>query len=169
MDVLLVRHAKAEAREVFVLRGVEDALRPLTREGSKEMHRLARALQGLLPRIDAIATSPLRRAQETAEILAARYGGKVQLLPRLAPGHAPDEVLHWLRSQGDQTCVALVGHEPDLGRLASWLLVGGEHGFLPLKKGGACLLRFAAGVDAGRAELVWALPPAVLRQLAKAS
>lgn len=167
MDVLLVRHAKAEAREVFALSGADDALRPLTREGGKEMRRLARALQGLLPRIDVIATSPLVRALQTAEILAARYGGKAQPLPRLAPGHAPEEVLNWLRSQGDHDCVALIGHEPDLGLLAAWLLTGDEHGFLPLKKGGACLLRLAGGIDAGRAELVWALPPAVLRRLAK--
>lgn len=165
MDVLLVRHGKAEEREVFALTGAEDALRPLTKAGAKEMRVLARALHIVLPQIDAFASSPLLRAVQTADILAARYGGRAQQLPQLAPGHEPAQLLSWLHSQGDSQCVALVGHEPDLGLLASWLLAGGKRGFLPLKKGGACLLRFADGIKSGRAELVWALPPRVLRAL----
>lgn len=166
MDVLLVRHAKAEEREIFALTGAEDALRPLTRRGAKEMRKVAKALHHLLPQVDVLASSPLLRALQTADILAARYGGRVLQLPQLAPGHEPAQVLTWLRSQGDNPCVALVGHEPDLGALASWLLAGGKHGFMPLKKGGACLLRMNDGIKDGKAELVWALPPALLRDLA---
>ncbi len=166
MDVLLVRHARAEEREIFALTGAEDALRPLTRGGAKEMRKVARALRGLVPRIDVFASSPLLRAVQTAEILAARYDGKVLQLPQLAPGHEPAQVLTWLRSQGDQQCVALVGHEPDLGVLASWLLAGGKQGFMPMKKAGACLLRFTGGIKGGKAELAWALPPGLLRELA---
>jgi phosphohistidine phosphatase len=167
MDVLLVRHGKAEEREEFARTGAEDALRPLTRAGVKEMRKVAKALRGLLPQIDVFASSPLLRAVQTAEILAQRYGGKVQTLPQLAPGHVPVDVLSWLHSQGDNPCVALVGHEPDLGMLAAWLLAGDAHGFMPLKKGGACLLRFAGAIGDGRAELVWALPPGLLRELAE--
>lgn len=166
MDVLLVRHAKAEEREIFALSGADDALRPLTRAGAKEMRKVAKALHRLLPQVDVFASSPLLRAVQTADILAARYGGKVMQLPQLAPGHDPAQVLTWLRSQGDNACVALVGHEPDLGMLASWLLAGGRRGFLPMKKAGACLLRFAGGIKDGKAELVWYLPPGLLRELA---
>ncbi|WP_127478142.1 phosphohistidine phosphatase SixA [Sulfurivermis fontis] len=169
MDVLLVRHAKAEEREIFALTGAEDALRPLTKSGAREMRKVARALQRLVPRIDVLASSPLLRALQTADILAARIGGKAVQLPQLAPGHAPGQVLTWLRSQGDNPCVALVGHEPDLGVLAAWLLTGGQGGFLPLKKGGACLLHFKDGIKEGKAELVWAMPPAVLRRIGKSS
>lgn len=165
MDVLLVRHAKAEEREIFALSGEEDALRPLTRPGAKEMRKVARALHHLLPQIDVFASSPLLRALQTADILAARYGGKVLQLPQLAPGHDPTQILTWLRSQGDNRCVALIGHEPDMGSLASWLLSGGKHGFMPLKKGGACLLRMGESIKDGKAELVWALPPGLLRDL----
>jgi len=166
MDVLLVRHARAEECDIFALSGEEDALRPLTRAGAKEMRKVAKALRRLLPQVDVFASSPLLRALQTADILAARYGGKVMQLPQLAPGHDPAQVLTWLRSQGDNACVALVGHEPDLGALASWLLTGGKRGFLPMKKSGACLLRFAGGIKDGKAELVWYLPPGLLRELA---
>lgn len=166
MDVMLVRHAKAETREIFALTGEEDALRPLTKPGAKDMRKVAKALHGVVPQIDVLASSPLLRALQTADILAKRYGSKLLQLPQLAPGHDPAQVLTWLRSQGDNACVALVGHEPDLGVLASWLLTGGRRGFLPLKKGGVCLLRFAAGIKEGKAELVWALPPGLLRDLA---
>ena len=166
MDVLLVRHARAEEREIFVLTGAEDALRPLTRGGAKEMRKVAKALRGLVPQIDVFASSPLLRAVQTAEILAARYDGKVLQLPQLAPGHEPAQVLTWLHSQGDYQCVALIGHEPDLGGLTSWLLAGGQRSFTPLKKAAACLLHFAGGIKDGKAELVWALPPGLLRKLA---
>lgn len=167
MDVLLVRHAKAEEREIFALTGEEDALRPLTKAGAKEMRRMTKALHRVLPQLDVVASSPLLRALQTADILVDRYGGKVLQLPQLAPGHDPAQVLTWLRSQGDQQCVALVGHEPDLGNLISWLLAGGKRSFIPLKKGGACLLRLAGGIKDGKAELVWALPPGLLRELSK--
>lgn len=169
MDVLLVRHAKAEEREIFALTGAEDALRPLTKAGAREMRKVARALQRLVSRIDVLASSPLLRTLQTADILAERVGGKVVQLPQLAPGHEPGQLLTWLRSQGDNPCVALIGHEPDLGVLAAWLLTGGQHGFLPLKKGGACLLRFNDGIKDGKAELVWAMPPGLLRRLGKSS
>lgn len=169
MDVLLVRHAKAEEREIFALSGEEDALRPLTKAGAKEMRKVAKALHRLVPQVDVFASSPLLRAAQTADILATRYAGKVVQLPQLSPGHEPAQVLTWLRSQGDQQCVALVGHEPDLGMLASWLLAGSKQGFMPLKKAAACLLRFGGGIKDGKAELVWSLPPGLLRELAEQS
>jgi phosphohistidine phosphatase len=63
--------------------------------------------------------------------------------------------------------IALVGHEPDLGELATWLLSGRLDNWMPLKKGGTCLLEFIDEVEAGEAELCWLLKPKQLRQLAK--
>lgn len=165
MDVLLIRHAKAEERESFALTGADDALRPLTKTGTRQMRRIAEGLHSLVPRIDAIASSPLLRAQETAEILAATYGRPAVPLPPLAPGHPPSELLLWLRSQGDNQTVALVGHEPDLGLLASWLLTGGRRSFMTVKKGGACLIRLEHGIKGGGGVLAWLLSGRQLREL----
>lgn len=165
MDVLLLRHARAEERELFALSGNEDALRPLTRAGAKRMRGAVRGLRRLLPHIDVIASSPLLRAVQTAEIVADGYGGKAVQVPQLAPGHAPSALLPWLRSQGDAGVVVLVGHEPDLGALASWLLAGGERSFVPLKKGAGCLLRLAGGIKSRNGELLWAMTARQMRAM----
>lgn len=165
MQLLLLRHALAEEREEFALTGADDELRPLTRKGRKQMRLGARGLHVLVPRLDVIASSPLLRAQQTAEIVAREYGSKVVELPQLGPGQQPASVLHWLQSQGDAEVVALVGHEPDLGLLAAWLLTGSKRGFLPLKKGGACLIEMNGGLKQGNGVLQWSLPPKQMRAL----
>ena len=52
MELLLVRHARAEEREVFAISGADDALRPLTREGAARMRDVAAGLHRLLPDLD---------------------------------------------------------------------------------------------------------------------
>jgi phosphohistidine phosphatase len=167
MLVLLVRHAKAEARSLPGL-GPEngDARRPLTDAGRKRMRRAAKALQGQVPALDVIASSPLLRARETADILAARYDDMavVDLMP-LSPGGSERELLDWLREQSQDTVVALVGHEPDLGLLASWMLTGKKSAFAPLRKGAACLIRFDEAPTAGHGVLEWMLTPKLLDKL----
>ncbi|HEX2091644.1 MAG TPA: phosphohistidine phosphatase SixA [Longimicrobiaceae bacterium] len=168
MQLLVIRHGIAEDRTEFARTGQDDSFRPLTREGSRRMRRAARGLRRVVPRLGLLATSPLTRAVQTAEILADVYGGmELTEIPELAPDAHPSILLDRLRSlQVDPAePVALVGHEPDLGRLASWLLSGQGRSFLPLKKGGACLLGFEELPEAGQAVLRWALAPGQLRRL----
>jgi phosphohistidine phosphatase SixA len=61
--------------------------------------------------------------------------------------------------------VAIVGHEPGLGRVTSWLLAKSERSFIEIKKGAALLLSFPDAVDAAAATLLWSLTPAQLRGL----
>lgn len=166
MRVLLVRHAIAEARERFARTGRDDTERPLTALGRRRMHRAAAGLLRVLPKVDTIATSPLIRAVETAAVLASAYGiANVQELMQLSPGRRSVELLNWLRKQLSDDVVVVVGHEPDLGRTASWLLCGMPESFLPLKKGGACLIEFDDAIEAGAAKVVWVLRPRDLRGL----
>lgn len=168
MKVLLIRHAIAEEREVFARTGKEDGLRPLTRVGRRKMRRAAKGLRVVVPKIDVLATSPLTRAAQTAELVAGAYEGlRAVQVPALVPGKPPQQLLQWLRGQPAGATVALVGHEPDLGTFASWLLTGLQESFLPMKKGGACLLAFDKDVKPGRAVLRWSMRPAQLRKLAR--
>jgi phosphohistidine phosphatase len=113
-----------------------------------------------------IATSPLRRARQTAEIVAAGYAGiDTVSLPALSPGAAPLAVLAWLRAQPADATLALVGHEPDLGLLAGWLLSGKQSGFVQFKKGAAALIEFADAPAAGKGTLAWFLTAAQLAEL----
>jgi phosphohistidine phosphatase len=112
-----------------------------------------------------LAASPLVRAQETAAIISERYDAMpVTELAPLAPGGSKQAVLDWLNDQPESATVALVGHEPDLGILASWLLSGRKESFMSLKKGAGCLIELTDRPEAGAGKLVWLLPPAALRK-----
>lgn len=165
MQILIIRHAKAGQRAMLGFLGKKDTARPLTDAGRKDMRKVAKALSALLPGIDLIASSPLVRARETADIVSRRFDDiPVRELASLAPGGAKEEVLAWLREQKPSATVALVGHEPDLGMLASWLLNGSEESFLTLKKGSACLIEVTEKPAPGSGRLEWLLPPATLRK-----
>ncbi len=169
MKLLILRHAIAEEREDFARTGKDDRLRPLTDEGRKKMKQAARGLKGLVPEIDLLATSPLTRAAQTGAVLDSVYGGLREVeIGELAPDASPVEFLAWLRLQRQQgvETVAVVGHEPSISLIVSWLLTGTEKRLFSFRKGGACLVEFAGEVGAGTASLLWALTPALLRELA---
>jgi phosphohistidine phosphatase len=105
--VYLVRHAKAEPQGA----GRDDERR-LTRDGRTRFTALVGALADRL-RVTRVVTSPLVRARQTAEILAAATGAAVEEEPRLASGcSGPRELLAMLRGAAPGT--ALVGHNPEI-------------------------------------------------------
>ncbi len=111
-----------------------------------------------------MATSPLVRAVQTAEILAAAYdGAAVEQVPALTAGGDPKAVVDWLRGRRAGDTVAVVGHEPDCSILVSHLLTGSGDSFVQLKKGSVCLLEFADRPAAGEGLLRWVLAPKQLR------
>ncbi len=166
LKVLVIRHGIAEDRKAFGRTGQPDSVRPLTKEGRRKMRGSARGLFHMMPRLDVIVSSPLARAVETAEIVGRQFDLRAGRLAALAPGKPGATVLGWLQDQPDRSVVALVGHEPDLGQFVSWALTGLRESFLPMKKGGACLLEFRGEVKPARAKLIWAMRPAQLRSMA---
>jgi phosphohistidine phosphatase len=162
MILLVVRHAIAEDHSA----ALPDELRPLTKEGRAKMRKAALGLVEEVPELDALGTSPLERAKQTAEILRKAYGKKVdaESLKGLLPDARPDEILPWLKKQ--RGTAAIVGHEPHLSRTVGYLLSGHEDGFLDLRKGGACLLEFTEEPRPGGAQLLWHMKPSQLKRLA---
>lgn len=129
------------------------------------MKRGAAVLRRVVRHIDVLGSSPLIRAMQTAEIVAKEYGEMdVVRVPALAPGKSPEEFLAWLRGQSSDASIAVVGHEPDLGELATWLLCGQRESRIPIRKGGVCALELPGGADPGAGELHWLLTPELLRQ-----
>ena len=168
MKILLVRHGPAADRAAWGRLGKEDFLRPLTPEGRARTRAAAQGLLRLVDPPDALATSPFARAAQTADLVAHAFGVEApEELQAIAPAAAPAEVLPWLQARAGLDLVALVGHEPQLGGLASWLLARSEVPFLELKKAGACLLDLGDRPRAGSARLVWLLLPAQLRRLGR--
>lgn len=168
MDLLVVRHAIAEPRSGAGRAAVADAERPLTAEGRRRFEKGARGLGRLVERLDVVATSPLRRAIETGDLLSAAYGGvPTERVEALEPGAAAEALLAWLRRQPRGACVAVVGHEPGLSRLVALLLSGKASAFVELRKGGACLLAVPKPPRPGRAKLRWLLTAGQLRRVAR--
>lgn len=167
MDLLVIRHAIAQDREEFARTGRDDAQRPLTDDGREKMMRAAAGLRTLAPELARLATSPLLRAVQTARIVAAAYDAppEIQTVDVLAPGSAYVDFARWLGRQDVDGIVAVVGHEPHLSGLVTWLLTGADESRTPLRKGGAALLTFEGAPGRARARLAWLLTPAILRRL----
>jgi phosphohistidine phosphatase len=120
--LLLIRHAKA-------LPGTPDELRPLSAEGRAAARALGARLaeQGVRP--SAILTSPLLRARETAEALAAALDCPAEPSEALAPGATAAGMRSAVEGRGET--VIAVGHQPDCGRIAAELGDGSEPAFPP--------------------------------------
>ena len=167
MNLYLLRHAKAED---FGVRFPDDSQRPLTSAGEKEMRRVARGMRRLELKFDLILSSPYARAKRTAEIVAEIFKSKkLHFSQNLASGGSTREVINELN--GDYPAlenVLLVGHEPDLSRLVSFLSTGGNGLSVRFKKAGLCKLS-AVELRADRcANLEWLLTPTQLETIASA-
>lgn len=124
MDLILWRHAEAED-------GPPDLERRLTPRGRKHAARVAEWLLRRLPGHFVVLASPAQRAQETARALGAPF----KSLPALAPGASVRDILAAAEWPDRNATVVVVGHQPDLGRVAIHL-VAGAAGDGSIKKGG---------------------------------
>jgi phosphohistidine phosphatase len=122
VQLYLVRHAEAAS-------GDPDELRPLTSEGREAARELARRLAAEGVRPDAVLTSPLLRAIETAAELARPAGLAPEPDDRLAPGASAEDVRAAAGERGQ--IVVVVGHQPDCGKIAAALTGGAEPAFPP--------------------------------------
>ena len=125
MDLILWRHAEAEE-------GNADLERELTAKGRKQAARVAEWLQQRLPAQYSVIASPAARAQQTAQALGARF----KTAKQMAPGAAVSSLLEAAQWPDQKGTVILVGHQPDLGRAAAYLVSGSQSESWSVKKGG---------------------------------
>lgn len=164
MRIILFRHGPAGHADPA--RWPDDGARPLTPKGIVRTRAAARGLRRLERGVVAILTSPLVRAEETARLAAeAIPEARFVVTPALVPGATPRRVLEALAPFDPDDTILLVGHEPDLGRLAATWTIG--TGSLPLRKAGACAIDFEAKPATGAGELQWLIAPRVLRRLGR--
>ena len=168
MELYVIRHAIAQP--LGQQNDFTDEKRALTSEGRDRMREAAKGLRKLEVELDLMLTSPLARAVETAEIVAAALGlGKkeVEQTANLAPGASIDELFAEIKRRTGAESIALIGHQPDLGELISAIVCGGDGFAIQLKKGSVCLINVTETVPTLRGELMWLLTPKQLRLLAK--
>ena len=165
MQLLLVRHAIAY--DISPLRWPRDTLRPLTARGMRRMQRAAKGFTWLTLAPQRVCVSPLLRATQTAAIL--EHGADwpaAKIWPALAPAAPLARLLRELASLRDER-VALIGHQPQLGRLLGRLLTEGGMPACEFRKGGAACVSFSGAVRPGKGRLLWLMPPRALRRLAR--
>ncbi len=163
MRVYLVRHGIAEPHAVS-----GDADRALTPKGKVRIAEEAKGLRKLKVNPEVVLTSPTRRALETATIIAEELGGiKLEQLSELAEGFSgPTEVLAALDRYENLKEIVLVGHQPSLGEMASFMLTGSMDACeIDFKKGGVICLGQISPLNPNRYILIWSMPPKVLRSL----
>ncbi|MFY7952610.1 MAG: SixA phosphatase family protein [Armatimonadaceae bacterium] len=154
MRLLLVRHAEAVDLGGRITR---DADRHLTPRGHATAAKLADILRGKVA-LDAVVCSPFIRAKQTAEPLLALApaGSTLVECPQLVPmAQDPEGVAETVAGLGGRT-VAVVGHLPDLGVFASWLIAGGAVEF---DRGTAALVVTDASANQGSGSLRWLVSP----------
>ncbi|MDA0268716.1 MAG: phosphohistidine phosphatase SixA [Cyanobacteria bacterium] len=162
-ELYLIRHGIAAERGTYA----NDGDRPLTAKGIQRTETMVKRLGALGCRFDAVLTSPLVRAQQTADILV-RLGlaSTLETFGALAPGGQLHDWLSWLewwQGHSAQGRVALVGHEPDLSDWGQRLVTGQGGDRWVLKKAGVIgLMVPAAEVALGQSELFWLSSPRLL-------
>jgi phosphohistidine phosphatase len=124
MDLILWRHAEADE-------GGNDLARELTAKGQKQAARVAHWLIQRLPSRFALISSPATRAQQTAQAL----GIAVMTARDIAPGAAVSAILKAANWPDYKGTVVMVGHQPDIGHAAAFLVTGSE-GWVSIKKSG---------------------------------
>ena len=166
MELLLVRHAIAFNRDPD--RWSDDGDRPLTPEGETRFRKAARGLRTLVPSVDLVLSSPSARAWRTAEILAEEAGWPApQPSKALEAERSRSDAMDAIRSEAGRESLALVGHEPNLSELASFLLTGSERRVvLEMKKGGVACLALPDGLAGNKGVLRWVATPKMLRAMA---
>lgn len=166
MDCLLMRHGIAVERDEW--EGA-DTDRPLTERGAKRVGQVAAGLNRLGAQPTHVLSSPLIRAIETAKIVHRLLSVRsaVQIVGELSPDAPPDQFLSIFHDLQPEACVLCIGHEPQLGMAASFMLSGRATASFPMKKAGACLIEVTMPVKPGRGVLRWWLTPSQLRVMGR--
>ena len=164
MNLFCLRHGLAVERDEFDF--ARDDARPLTAKGEKQLREVTAALRALELRFDLIWSSPLVRARQTAEIVAAdlKLKPRLALADELKPGSETKKLIQKLvRLKPGAENMLLVGHEPDFSEFISLLVTGQTGAGFALKKGGLAKLEIEKLRFGKCATLRWLLTPAQMK------
>ena len=154
MQLLLIRHTHA-------LAGENDAARPLSERGRKQIRVLARFLKRAeVFAADELWHSPLVRARDTAALLRQRLRASPRLVAVAGLAPRDDPTLIAARLKQRRQPLVIVGHEPHLSALASLLVTGAATPPVFVLKKCAAL---ALTRDRGRWTVQWQVSPALLK------
>jgi|SRR5215470_4902333 len=159
MIIYFLRHASAGER---VVNPKKDEKRALDEEGIEQCGYVGRALAAMDVQVDAIISSPLKRATQTASLVGNEMGheGKLQLEAALRPGATLADFRKILDKHARQEAIMVVGHNPNLSEFVGRIISDGAcDSGVDLRKGAVAKVEF----DRNSGSLQWCLTPKVLR------
>ena len=167
MNIYLMRHGIALAPDDPSV--ADDGERPLSHRGIKRLRKAAKGVRRLEIPFDALLTSPLLRARQTAEIVAAALGleDRLEEISGLAPESTVEHLMFGLIRYQHLEHLLLVGHQPLLSDTLSHLLKAGQTPRLDidLKKASLCRVEIDGLPPANPGKLHWLMTPKLLRLL----
>jgi phosphohistidine phosphatase len=158
MELYILRNGEAGAH----LRDQSDEYhRPLSDTGRSQVERVARWLADQEIVFDAIVTSPLPRARESAEIVAACVECREEIFesgdlePKIPPDILLDKLFHFFQAEN----VLIVGHGPEISQIISVLIAGHSHAAIHVARGGLAKVRHVQYFEGAAGELQWVITP----------
>jgi phosphohistidine phosphatase len=167
VNVFILRHGEAGTTMTMPSKDFE---RPLTEAGREEIESIASSIRKLNVEFDRVATSPLTRAKETAEIVVGEYkdrAPKMEIWEELRPEGNRQDVIQRLSKLRQDSDVLLVGHEPYLSTLIGEIITAGSPARISLKKGGLAKIQIHSFAPKAAGELRWLLTPRHLKKLGR--
>ena len=161
MILYFLRHASAGQH---MANPKKDEKRALDKEGIEQCGYVGRALASLAVQVDAIASSPLKRATQTASLVGNEMGyeGKLHLEDALRPGATYPDFHAMLDRYAKLEALMVVGHNPNLSEFLGRVVSEGTcEASVELKKGAVARVE----VNRNSGSLQWCLTPKVLRTL----
>src|SRR4051812_30871450 len=129
MIIYFLRHASAGERKQ---NPKKDEKRPLDREGIQQCYQVGRMLATMQVVLDAVITSPLKRAMQTAALVSNElgYDGKMLKENALRPEATFEQFREMLRKYSQAEAIMLVGHNPNFSEFLSGTLEMDKDGFI---------------------------------------
>ena len=163
MDLFVLRHGKAGQSS----EEPDDRKRALTADGKDEMRKIGKWMRQKKFDFEVIATSPLARAYESADIVARSLAKKDRLAvwEELAPGGDLNTICYRAAQFGEDAAILLTGHEPQLSTLISRIISGNDNVSLILAKGGLAKIRNYSFNKRASGDLQWLLTPKQMMEM----
>ncbi len=136
MRLYIARHGEAS------FNAPSDGERPLTPHGVGQTRNVAKQCAAELQEVSAIWASPLRRAQETANVFSRHLGIEIITQPFLMPDSDPQRVVDKLSAAAEESTLLIVSHQPLVGELVSLLVAGNIYESYPFSTSELVTLEF---------------------------
>ena len=162
MEIYLMQHGHALPKE-------QDPEEGLSPDGKAGIHASGKALKKIGITFDVILSSPKKRSQQTASIVAEEVGfplDKIVETDKVKALSLPEETIKTLAEYAGNQSILIAGHLPSVAEVASSLLLTkGPKVIIEFERGGCCRID-VEDLTATPGHLKWYLTPEQLNLIA---